>query len=67
MWKIKSDGTLAVDDKNDSTVRIAFCSDKIYRVKKNYKTIGTFTTMADAKNFLADTVKKWNGDNYEQV
>lgn len=60
MWEIKSDGTLAVDEENDSTVRIALCSDKLFRVKKNYKTVGTFTEMTDAKNFLANIVKEWN-------
>ena len=58
MWEIKSDGTLAVDEENDSTVRIALCSDKLFRVKKNYKTVGTFKNLNDAKIFLSEYVNK---------
>ena len=60
MWIINADGTFAKNDETGSTCRVAHCSDKLYRVKRNYKTIGTFTEMTDARNFLADTVKKWN-------
>ena len=67
MWEIKGNGMFAENQKTGAIMKIALCTDKLYRVKKNYKTIGTFTTLEDAKFFLADTVKKWNGDNYEQV
>ena len=67
MWKIKADGMLAENEKLGKVMRIELGKDKLYRVKRNYKTIGTFTEMSDAKIFLADTVKKLNGDNYEQV
>ena len=60
MWIINADGNFAKNEKTGSTCRIAHCSDNLYRVKRNYKTIGTFTEMTDAKNFLAETVKKWN-------
>ena len=60
MWIINADGNFAKNEETSSTCRIAHCSDKLYRVKRNYKTLGTFTKMTDAKNFLADTVKKWN-------
>ena len=67
MWKIKADGMLAENEKLGKVMRIELGKDKLYRVKRNYKTISTFTEMKDAKIFLADTVKKLNGDNYEQV
>ena len=59
MWEIKVDGMLAENEKLGKIMRIDLGKDKLYRVKRNYKTIGVFTEMKDAKNFLADTVKKW--------
>ena len=67
MWSINSDCTFAENKKTGATLRCDYGKDGLIRIKKNYKTIGTFTTLEDAKFFLADTVKKWNGDNYEQV
>ena len=60
MWTLNKDGNVAENKETDKICKIELCRDKLYRVKKNYKTIGTFTTMDDAKIFLADRVKTWN-------
>ncbi len=60
MWFINSNGTFAENKELNTTVRCVYCMDGLVRVKIKYKTIGTFTEMTDAKNFLADTVKKWS-------
>ena len=60
MWIINSDGNFAKNEETGATCKIELRRDRLYSVKKNYKTIGTFTEMTDAKNFLAETVKKWN-------
>ena len=60
MWTLSADGTFAKNEETGKICKIELCRDKLYRVKKNYKTIGTFTTMDDAKIFFADTVKMWN-------
>lgn len=62
MWKLSADGTFAKNKETGKVCKIELRRDRLYRVKKNYKTLATFTTMEDAKNFLADTVKKWNGE-----
>ena len=60
MWKLNSNGTFAENKELNTTLRCVYCTDGLIRVKVKYKTIGTFTEMTDAKNFLADTVKEWN-------
>ena len=60
MWELNSNGTFAENKELNLTLRCVYCMDGLIRVKVKYKTIGTFTEMMDAKNFLADTVKKWN-------
>ena len=60
MWTLSLDGTFAKNEETGKICKIELGRDKLYRVKRNYKTIGTFTTMDGAKNFLAETVKKWN-------
>ena len=60
MWTINANGTFAENKEMRTMLRCAYCMDGLVRVKLKYKTLGTFTKMTDAKNFLADTVKKWN-------
>ncbi len=60
MWKLNKDGNVAENKETGKICKIELGRDGLYRVKKGYKTIGTFTTMEDAKIFLADIVKKWN-------
>ena len=60
MWILGKNGLRASNEKTGATLRLDYGSDKLIRVKKNYKTIATFKTMADAQVFLCDTVKKWN-------
>ena len=66
MWKIKADGMLAENEKLGKVMRIELGKDKLYRVKRNYKTLGTFTTMSDAKIFLVDIVRKLNGEQHDE-
>ena len=60
MWTINANGTFAENKEMRTMLRCVYCMDGLVRVKLKYKTLGTFTKMTDAKNFLADTVKKWN-------
>ena len=62
MWTLSKDGTFAKNEETGKICKIELCRDKLYRVKKNYKTIGTFTKMDDAKDFLESKVKEFNGD-----
>lgn len=66
MWKISKDGNVAENKATGKICKIELGRDKLYRVKRGYKTIGTFTEMADAKKFLADTVKKWNEEQGDE-
>lgn len=60
MWIINENATFAENKKMRTTLRCVYCMDGLVRVKLQNKTLGTFTTMTDAKTFLADTVKKLN-------
>ena len=63
MWTLSADGTFAKNEETGKICKIELCRDKLYRVKKNYKTIGTFINMESAKIFLAYTVQKWNEES----
>lgn len=60
MWTLSADGTFAKNEETGKICKIELCRDKLYRVKKNYKTIGTFKKIDDAKNFIANFVTKNN-------
>lgn len=62
MWEINENGTLAENKELGVTLRCVYCMDGLVRVKLKYKTLGTFTNMEDAKNFLESKVKEFNGD-----
>lgn len=62
MWKLNKAGNIAENSETGKICKIELGRDGLYRVKKNYKTIGTFTEVSDAKNFLADLVKKLNAE-----
>lgn len=65
MWVINADGTFAKNEKLGKIYKIELGRDGLLRVKKNYKTIGTFQTLTDALAFLADTVKRNEVDENE--
>ena len=62
MWKINANGTFAENKELGMTLRCVYCMDGLVRVKLKYKTLGTFTKMTDAKDFLESKVKEFNGD-----
>ena len=62
MCEINANGTLAENKEMRTTLRCVYCMDGLVRVKLKYKTLGTFTTMTDAKDFLKSKVKEFNGD-----
>ena len=61
MWILENNGLRAVNEETGAVLRLDYGSDKIIRVKKNYKTIATFKKVSDAQVFICETVKKWNG------
>ena len=61
MWEINANGTFAENKEMSTTLRCVYCMDGLVRVKLKYKTLGTFTKMTDAKNFLESKVKEFNG------
>lgn len=60
MWKIKGNGELAENTDTGGVLRIVLCSDGLYRVKRNYKTIATFSNLEDAKAHIAKVVEELN-------
>lgn len=62
MWELNENGTFAENKELGVTLRCVYCMDGLIRVKLKYKTLGTFTEMTDAKNFLESKVKEFNGD-----
>ena len=62
MWEINANGTFAENKELGTTLRCVYCMDGLVRVKLKYKTLGTFTKMTDAKDFLESKVKEFNGD-----
>ena len=62
MWKISKDGNVAENKATGKICKIELGRDKLYRVKRGYKTIGTFTEMADAAEYIRSKVKELGGD-----
>ena len=62
MWTLNANGTFAENKEMGMTLRCVYCMDGLVRVKLKYKTLGTFTKMTDAKDFLESKVKEFNGD-----
>lgn len=58
MWKIKGD--LAENTETGSVIRINMSRDGLFRVKRNYKTVGAFKTLAEARDYLVEVVTKYN-------
>lgn len=60
MWVLKNGGDFAVNEESGAILKTALCKDGLVRVKRNYKTIATFETVTDAKNYIAELVEKLN-------